>query len=233
MASKKAKLPMKLPIIIINFKAYEESTGVEAIELGKICEKVSDQYGIDIAVAPSYVDIYHLSENVNIPIFAQHIDPVDVGKHTGHITAASVKKDGASGVFINHSERKLELGEVKKCVGFAYKYGLTSLCFASTPEEAGEIAIFGPDFIAIEPPELIGTGISVSVTKPDIITEAIDVIKGVNPDIVVLCGAGITNGEDVKKAMELGTKGVVVASGVVKSRDPKKVLEVLAEAISP
>ena len=56
-------------------------------------------------------------------------------------------------------------------------------------------------------------------------------IEKVNPKVKVLCGAGITSGEDVKKALELGTKGILVASGVVKAKNPRKVLEEFAEAI--
>jgi len=47
----------------------------------------------------------------------------------------------------------------------------------------------------------------------------------------VLCGAGISTGEDVKAAIGLGTEGVLLASGVVKSADPKAVLLDLVSGI--
>jgi len=84
----------------------------------------------------------------------------------------------------------------------------------------------------VEPPELIGTGISVSKAKPEVVTSTVGLIKRINPEVVVLCGAGITRGEDVSAALRLGTEGVLVASGVVKAKDPYKVLLEFAEAIT-
>lgn len=222
---------MKLPLILINFKSYAESTGENALKLSKMCEDLSKKYRINIAVAPTFTDLYLVSKKVSIDTFSQHIDSVDVGQFTGHVTCFAIKEAGAIGTLINHSEKKLTLEDVGRCVELTKKYGLISVCFASIPEEAERIARFNPDFLAIEPPELIGTGISVSTARPEVIIQTVDLIKKINPKIKVLCGAGITTGNDVKKAVELGTVGVVVSSGVVKSKNPKKVLVEFAEAI--
>jgi triosephosphate isomerase len=40
----------------------------------------------------------------------------------------------------------------------------------------------------------------------------------------VLAGAGISTGDCVKKAIELGADGVLLASGVVKAKNPEEVL---------
>jgi len=48
----------------------------------------------------------------------------------------------------------------------------------------------------------------------------------------VLCGAGVSNASDVKKAVELGAKGVLLASAYVKAKDPKALLLSMAEAIA-
>jgi len=222
---------MKLPLILINFKCYEVGTGKKALKLAKICESVSKKYKKNIAIAPQFTDICLISKDVDIPIFSQHIDPIEPGAFTGHVSPLSVKNAGAIGTLINHSERKLTLEEIDKRVNVAKKYNLISVCCSGDIGESKEIAKFAPDFIAYEPPELIGTGVSVSQTKPEVVTKTVDVVKKINPDIKVLCGAGITNGEDVKKAIELGTVGVLLASGFVKAANPKEVLVDIVKSV--
>jgi len=223
---------VKTPIIIVNFKTYEEATGKKAVKLAKICEYVSEKYDINIAISPQFCDIFQISQSVKKKlILSQHLDSIYPGPYTGHISPLSIKEAGANGSLINHSERRLKLEEIKRCVEIANKYELITVCCSADVNESKEIAKFNPDFIAYEPPELIGTGISVSQTKPGVVTKTVNEIKRINPKIKVLCGAGITNGKDVKKALKLGTVGVLVASGIVKAKDPKKVLIEFAESI--
>lgn len=222
---------MKLPIILVNFKCYEAGTGERAFKLAKLCEFVSFEYGMNISIAPQFADIKAIAEEVEIPVFSQHIDPIEVGAFTGHITPLSIKETGAIGTLINHSERRLDLEKIKKCVELAKKYGLISVCCSASIDKSKEIAKFDPDFIAYEPPELIGTGIPVSQTKPEVVKKVVDEVRRINSNIKILCGAGISKGEDVKKALELGTVGVIPASGVVKADNPEDVLVDFAEAI--
>jgi len=221
---------MELPLILVNFKTYLEATGRRALRLAKICEDVSKKYKVNIAVSPQFTDIYPIKKNVKIKIFAQHIDPIEPKAFTGHVTVLAIKEAGAIGTLINHSERKLTLKKIRKNIEIARKYGIISVVCSDSLMKSKDIANFDPDFIAYEPPELIGSGISVSKTKPEVITETVRLIKRINPEIKVLCGAGITSGEDVRKALELGTRGVLVASGVVKAVSPKKVLIEFAQA---
>jgi triosephosphate isomerase len=222
---------MKIPLIIVNFKCYEEGTGKNALRLAKICESVSKKYKINIAVAPQFTDINLISKKVDIPVLSQHLDPIKSGASTGHVSALALKEAGAVGSLINHSERRLELNKIRECIHAAKDYKLITVCCSANVNESKEIAKFAPDFIAYEPPSLIGTGISVSQTKPEVVTKTVDIIKKINPQIKVLCGAGITNGEDVRKALELGTVGVLVASGIIKAKGPKKVLIEFVESI--
>jgi len=223
---------MKLPLILVNFKTYLEALGKNSVKLAKICESVAQKYKVNIVIAPEFLDLSKVVTEVKLPIFAQHIDPIEKnGMHTGHIVAENLKNIGIVGTLISHSERRLELPVIEKCVEIAKKFGLISVCCSENPEKSEKIAKFSPDFIVIEPPELIGTGISVSTAKPEIITETIRKIHKVNPKVKVLCGAGITTGEDVKKALELGTAGILVASGVVKAKNPEKVLSEFAKVI--
>jgi len=75
------------------------------------------------------------------------------------------------------------------------------------------------EYIAYEPPELIGGDISVSEAKPEIIERITSKVDN------LLVGAGIKKKEDVKRSLELGAKGILVASGVVKAKNPYKILE--------
>ena len=218
-----------LPAIIVNFKCYLEATGKKALNLAKICEEVSKEFNVTIAVAPQFTDLQMVTQNTSIPVFSQHIDPVKPGSHTGHVLVEAVKETGAIGSLINHSERRVSDETVKASVERVKEAGLITVVCADTPETCRRLAVFNPNIIAIEPPELIGTGIPVSRAKPEVVTGAVEAVKLVNPSIPVLCGAGISAGEDVAAALKLGTKGVLLASGVVKAKEPRKVLVEMAK----
>jgi triosephosphate isomerase len=224
---------LRLPIIIVNYKTYAEATGKKALKLSKIAEKVSVETGVNIGVAPQFTDIAPIANTVSIPVFAQHIDPITPGSHTGHILLESVKEAGAVGTLINHSERLLKLFEIEAIVTRTRGSGLISVVCTNNQGVSAAAAALKPDMIAVEPPELIGTGVPVSKAKPEVVSGTVEVVKQVNPDAVVLCGAGITNGGDVAAALNLGTKGVLVASGIVKAKDPRKVLMDFSEALTP
>jgi len=212
----------------VNFKTYIESTGKRAIDLAKVAEEVSRETGATIIVAPQFTDIEPVSKTVDIPIFSQHVDSVKPGAHTGHVLAEAVKSAGADGSLLNHSEKRITPSEIADSLKLCIDADLRSLVCADTTEASVEIAKMLPDMIAIEPPELIGTGVSVSKARPELITESVKQIRKVNRTVRVLCGAGITTAEDVSKAIDLGSEGVLVASAVVKNKDPRAVLESMA-----
>jgi len=218
------------PMLIVNFKTYSEATGRRAVELAKKAEKVSDETAVFIGVAPQFADIAAVAEAVKIPVFAQHVDPIKPGSFTGHVLAESVKEAGAIGTLINHSERQLKLSDINEVVSIARQNGLLSVVCANNPSISAAAATLKPDIIAIEPPELIGTGIPVSKAKPEVVTGTIKLVREVNPTVTIICGAGITHGEDVTVALKLGTQGVLVASGIVKAKDPYSVLSEFAGA---
>jgi len=212
----------------VNFKTYIESTGKRAIDLAKVAEEVSRETGATIIVAPQFTDIEPVSKTVDIPIFSQHVDSVKPGAHTGHVLAEAVKSAGADGSLLNHSEKRITPSEIADSLKLCVDADLRSLVCADTTDASVDIAKMLPDMIAIEPPELIGTGVSVSKARPELITESVKQIRKVNRTVRVLCGAGITTAEDVSKAIDLGSEGVLVASAVVKNKDPRAVLESMA-----
>jgi triosephosphate isomerase len=217
-------------MVIVNFKTFSEATGRRAVELAKKAEKVNDETHVSVGVAPQFADIAAVAEAVKIPVFAQHIDPIKPGNCTGHVLAESVKEAGATGTLINHSERQLKLSDIDEVIKITRGVGLVSLVCANNPSISAAVATLKPDILAIEPPELIGTGIPVSKAKPEVVTDTIKLVRKVNPKVTILCGAGISHGEDVSVALKLGTQGVLVASGIVKAKDPYTILREFAQA---
>ena len=223
---------LKVPIIIVNYKTYSEATGKKAVTLSRIAEEVSEETGVNISVAPQLVDLAAVSSVVSIPVFAQHIDPIFPGSSTGHILLESVKEAGAVGTLINHSERRLKLSDIEAIIARTRELGMLSVVCTNNAAVSEAAAALKPDIVSLEPPELIGTGIPVSKSKPEVVTQTVKLVKHVNPCVVTLCGAGITKGEDVAAALKLGTKGVLVASGIVKAKNPRKVLMEFSIAIT-
>jgi len=212
------------PLIVINFKTYAEGTGNLGLKLAKICDDVAREYGINIIVAPQVADIYRISTSVKIPVFSQNIDPVVYGSSTGHVLPESVKESGASGSLINHSEMRLRLADIETCIKKLKELRMISILCSNNIATTKAAAALEPNFVAIEPPELIGSGIPVSKAQPKIVLDSVNEVKRINPKVKTLCGAGISIGEDLKAAIELGTDGVLLASGIVKAKDQKKAL---------
>ncbi|MEM0008069.1 MAG: triose-phosphate isomerase [Candidatus Bathyarchaeia archaeon] len=222
-------LTLKTPLILVNFKTYLEATGRKAVELAKKAERASRETGVQICVAPQFTDISTVAKATEIPVFAQHIDPVEPGSYTGHVSAEAVKEAGAVGTILNHSERQLRLFEIDAAIKIARNVGLVSVVCANNQSISAAVAALNPDVVAVEPPELIGTGIPVSKAEPEIVKATVELVRKVNSKVVILCGAGISHGEDVTAALRLGTQGVLVASAVVKAKDQYRVLLEFAE----
>lgn len=212
------------PIVILNFKTYLESTGINALNLAKICEKVSKETGINFAVAPQALDIYRLSQEVEIPVLTQHIDPITPGGHTGDILIDCAKEAGAQGTLINHSEQRMKLADIDDVIQKTKDYNLVSVVCTNNVNTSASVATLGPDFIAVEPPELIGSGIPVSQAEPEVVEGTVSAVKNINSSIKVLCGAGISTGDDMKAAIDLGAEGVLLASGIIKANNQEKAL---------
>ena len=146
----------------------------------------------------------------------------------GHDT---VLQNGGIGSILNHSEHPMDFQQLGVAVAKLRELGLKSVICAKSEADARQIAFLNPDFLAIEPPELIGTGKSVSTTQPEVVKNSVAVIQQVNKKVKILCGAGISNGTDSKKAKELGTEGVLLASAFVLAQDPKAVLLDIANGL--
>ena len=208
---------MKRPFII-NFKNYAEVSGEKSIALAKTIQSVSKNRGIEIVLAPPQPCLALVTQNVTLPVICQHLDVGEFGQTTGFFIAEMAKSYGAQGSLINHSEHKLPAETVANLVQILRRLDMISIVCAQTVEEVAMMAEFSPDFIAIEPPELIGSGKAVSKENPTIITNSISAAEDHSRTTKVICGAGITDESDVAAAIDLGAEGILVSSGVIKAQ---------------
>lgn len=224
---------MRLPAIVLNFKTYPEILGKKGWDLAKRFATVADDTGASIVLCPPATDLAHVAKLVHVPVFAQHVDAVEPGQTTGWVPPESLIEAGAAGTLINHSERKVAWEEMAKVIPRCRALGLEVIGCADDLAEAETLAKLTPDYIAIEPPELIGGDVSVTTAKPEVVSGAVRRIRAANVDVAVLCGAGVKTRKDVAKAIELGTSGVLLSSGVVKAKDPEKALRDLVKGLHP
>jgi triosephosphate isomerase len=218
---------LKRPLII-NFKNYEEVSADKAIKLAESARQVAEKLKIEIVVAPPQPVLALVAKNIQIPVICQHVDNAKLGPSTGFVVPEIAKSYGAVGSLINHSEHRIEMSSIASLVERMRKLGMASIVCAQEPHEVVEISTLQPDFIAIEPPELIGSGRAVSKENPAIITKS---IQGAGSRSAVICGAGITDKGDVTKAMELGSQGILVASGIIKANSWEKRITELASGM--
>lgn len=215
---------MDTPIVILNYKTYLESSGVNALKLAKDLESAAIESGITMVASPQAADIYRINEETSLPIFAQHIDPVSPGGHTGSNLIETLIEAGISGSLINHSEQRMKLADIDEVVKMCNANDIESCVCTNNIETSKAIATIAPTAVAVEPPELIGTGIPVSQAQPEVVEDTVKEVKAINKNVKVLCGAGITTGDDMRAAMDLGADGVLLASGIIKAESPKDAL---------
>jgi triosephosphate isomerase (TIM) len=212
--------------VLVNCKAYP----CDPVEIAEAAGDVADDTGVRIAVAPQTARLSAVAET-GVETWAQHTDGVEHGSHTGSALAESLAAAGATGTMINHSERRLKLADIDAGIEAAERAGLETVVCANNPDQVGAVAALGPDAVAVEPPALIGTGTPVSQADPDVVRDAVAAAESVDESVEVLCGAGISTGEDLTAAADLGAEGVLLASGVAKADDPKAALEDLVEPL--
>jgi len=217
-------------VFIINCKNYEEISGDKIIKFVKIIEKISKKSKVKIAIAPPQ-HLIGVVANSSIPILAQHIDNKKIGSTTGFVIPELLKKSKVSGSLINHSEHRIPEKDIIHLVSKLRELKMISVVCVKDIAEVKKYAKINPNYIAIEPPELIGSGKAISNERPELITKAIDVINSEKSKTKLLCGAGIVSGNDVKRALELGSRGILVASGIIKAKNWSKTINEFSKAM--
>jgi len=217
-------------LFIINCKNYEEISGDRIVRFVKTAERVSKKYRVKIAIAPPQ-HLVGLVAGSKVPILAQHVDDSKMGSTTGFVVPELLKKSRISGSLINHSEHRIDSRSIRNLVERLRDLKMTSVLCVKDVSEVRRYVRLDPDYIAIEPPELIGSGKAVSKERPGLIVMAADAVKGAKNRTKLLCGAGIVSGEDVARAAELGSAGILVASGIVRARNWDRTMSEFARAM--
>ncbi len=215
-------------MIVLNLKTYPASLE-RALDFVEIAKDASREAGLPILIAVPSIQLKDAAK-IYKNVFAQHVDDSRPGAFTGSIPPEAIKEVKAAGSLLNHSERKVPFEKIKITLERLNDLKLEAIICAESQEEVLKIGRLNAKYIAIEPPELIGSGISVSNAKPEVVKGAVETIATINGEMSVLCGAGISTREDVQKALELGARGVLLASAFVNSKNPKEFLRSLASA---
>src|SRR2546426_994956 len=222
---------MRLPTIVVNCKTYPEALGRRGWDLARRLAAVAQETGASVVLAPPASDLAHVAKLVRIPVFAQHVDAVTPGPTTGWLPPESLLEAGAAGTLINHSERKVAWEEMAKSVPRCRELGLEVIACADDIVEAETLAKLSPDYIAIEPPELIGGDGSVTTPNPEIVSRAVERNRAANPQPGVLCGGGGKSRKDGAKALELRAVGGPLAPRGVEAEDPAAALRDLVKGL--
>lgn len=218
-------------ILIINFKNYPEIYGNKSVELAKIAEKVSKETGTKIIVCPPHPMLSLVKMMTDAEVYAQSIDAIEGEKTTGSVTANMLRSLGINGTLLNHSEKRIAPSQIREALRIANNLKLEVCLCIRDAKEIKRYPIKMSKLIAVEPPELIGTGVSVSRAKPNVIIETVSILKSSNYIGKILCGAGITDKQDVMKAVELGVDGVLVSSAIVKASNWKQKIEEISSGL--
>lgn len=220
-------LTIKPPFFEIGPKAF--LYGEKMLKLAKAADRASEKYDVRIILTPQPSDIYRLAkETEHILIFAQHIDPITIGRGLGSILPEAVKAAGAVGVMLNHAEKPMTIADLYQAIKRADEVGLATIVCADSIKEAEAIAHFSPNIIVAEPTELIGTG---QTSDKEYVVATTSAIKKINPKIQVLQAAGIKNGQDVYKIIKAGADATGTTSGIMKAKDPGAMLEEMIHAV--
>lgn len=225
--SRTSRAPIGAPLFLLNLKAYPNTFGAAAERMARLLETRGREHGVAVAIAPSAADIGRLAAALDLPVLSQHIDAGGPGARTGWLTAAAVRGAGGRGSLLNHSEHRGTIEGTRAQVAALREVRLASVVCARDARESARLASLLPEYLAVEPPELIGGTISVSTARPEVISETVHRVRRVAPSTVVLCGAGVHDREDVRRALALGAEGVLVASAVTRATDPKAAIDEL------
>ncbi|KAF6243356.1 triose-phosphate isomerase [Nitrosopumilus sp. b1] len=217
-------------MFVINCKNYEEIAGENIVKFVRICEKIAKKHKIKMAIAPPQHLLGKIASS-KITILAQHVDNTKIGSTTGFVIPELIKKSKVNGSIINHSEHRIPGKDIAELVKRLKELKLISIVCVKNVAEVKKYSKLNPDYIAIEPPELIGSGKAVSTEKPELITQAAKAVHSAKNNTKLLCGAGIVSGKDVSKAIELGSKGILVASGIIKAKNWNKIIDDFARAM--
>jgi len=214
-------------ILITNFKTYESALGEAWVNLAKIHNKIAKETWKELRVAGNTLDLRMLLDSW-VDVYSQWADLAEYWSFTGKILPIKLKKIWCKWVVLNHSENRIEDKEhLWKIISRCNELWLETVVCVESIEEWVELEKFNPDFIAVEPPELIWWDISVSKANPEIISWAVEKLWKWK----VIIWAWIKTWEDIAIAKKLWASWILLASWITKAKNPEEVLRELALAL--
>ena len=221
---------VRAPVFEIGLKGY--LYGADAVRLAQAADRLSRELDVSVIFDPQAVDIPAVARATErLLVFAQHMDPVAVGRGVGSVLPEALREAGAVGTLLNHSERRMTLGDINRAIVRAREVGLATLVCADSPEEAAAVAQLGPDIVLAEPPELIATSRSAATEMRGFVERSVELVRRIDPGIIVMCGAGVQTPDDVEKMIALGVGGTGSSSGVLKAADPVALMRAMLTAM--
>ena len=221
---------VRAPVFEIGLKGY--LYGADAVRLAQAADRLSRELDVSVIFDPQAVDIPAVARATDrLLVFAQHMDPVAVGRGVGSVLPEALREAGAVGTLLNHSERRMTLGDINRAIVRAREVGLATLVCADSPEEAAAVAHLGPDIVLAEPPELIATSRSAATEMRGFVERSVEMVRQIDPGIIVMCGAGVQTPDDVEKMIGLGVGGTGSSSGVLKAADPVALMRAMLTAM--
>ena len=221
---------VRAPVFEIGLKGY--LYGADAVRLAQAADRLSRELDVSVIFDPQAVDIPAVARATDrLLVFAQHMDPVAVGRGVGSVLPEALREAGAVGTLLNHSERRMTLGDINRAIVRAREVGLATLVCADSPEEAAAVAHLGPDIVLAEPPELIATSRSAATEMRGFVERSVELVRQIDPGIIVMCGAGVQTPDDVENMIGLGVGGTGSSSGVLKAADPVALMRAMLTAM--
>jgi triosephosphate isomerase len=218
------------PVFEMGLKGY--LYGADAVRFAVAADRLAADLGVTVVFDPQHVDIAAVArETVHLLVFAQHMDPVTVGRGVGYILPEALREAGAVGTLLNHAEHRLALADIATTIRRARELGMATVVCADSPEEAAAVAMLGPDVVLAEPPDLIATDRSAATEIPWFVERSVELVHAVDPAIVVMCGAGVRTPDDAARMIALGVGGTGSTSGILKAPDPVAMLAAMLEAV--
>jgi len=218
---------LPVPLFLLNLKSYPSTAGERGLAIGRALARLGRERSVNTALAAAAADLGWFAHELDLPVLAQHTDAARAGAATGWIVPECLALSGVRGSLVNHSEHPLRYGEIRTTLSRLRANRLTPVLCARSPAAVRALLSFRPPLLAIEPPELIGGARSVSTARPEVISQTVELARRLSPRTRVLCGAGIHDRNDVRRALELGSEGILVASAVALSPDPPRAIREL------
>ena len=219
------------PVFEMGLKGY--MYGARAVAFARAADRLAAEAGVAIVFDPQHVDIPAVaSATEHLVVFAQHMDPVTVGRGAGYVLPEALREAGAVGSLLNHAEHRLLLADIAATVRRAHELGMATIVCADSPQEAAAVAMLGPDVVLAEPPDLIATDRSLSTELPWFVERSVEAVRAVDPSILVMCGAGVRTPDDAARMIRLGVDGTGSTSAILKAEDPEAALAAMIEAVA-